>query len=394
MGQSGGLHSSRPSIEKEKPHREVRGLGLIGGCVDDRPQMDQDGQGPRQHQKREKVEDGRRCEKEERRQDAALDKLAQSGDDNVRESGDHISGAASTRVAGALTHWIYNIARGAQVAHFSMSGDCNSGDDSLFMGAVRKFGVIAIAICWGTSLLGSGEYARQKSSGYFEGALRYVVSRYSPRSGKALERTQVNVLATEKRLSVPELDANEVFANNAPPGVSSALFLHDDRDFILYGDGVDAYRFGGIDQALLGVAFRALALAGAPVDMLGPEESGPYALRGFRTGLMRYRGESDLRYDMYFTSDYRVNWGSIAGGWLFGSGGLKVPGLPEALQRGEVPVRIEAFKGELKLFSINLMLADEIPIDPEWVAIPKRKIMRSSTSLLSSLAKEAMAVGD
>ena len=258
------------------------------------------------------------------------------------------------------------------------------------MSLMRLVASIALSVLLGSSPIWAEEYSRQQGAGYFEGALRYVVSRYSPRSGNVLERTQVNVLATEDRLSVPRLDSNQVFANNAPPGVSSALFLHDDGDFILYGDGVDAYRFNGIDQALLGVAFRALALSGAPVDMSGPEESGPYALRGFKTRLKRYRGEGGLRYDMYFTSDYRVNWGAIAGGWLFGNGGLKVPGLPEALKRGEAPVRIEAFRGDSKLLSINLMMADEMPIDPNWVAVPARKIMHSSTRLLSSLAKEAL----
>lgn len=262
------------------------------------------------------------------------------------------------------------------------------------MRAMQQIATLALMATLAGSLFGSEQYSQQKGEGYFEGALRYVVSRYSPRSGRALERTQVNVLATENRLSIPSLDSNQVFANNAPPGVSSALFLHDEGDIILYGDGVDAYRFNGIDQALLGVAFRALALAGAPVDMSGPEESGPYALRGFKARLKRYLGEAGLRYDMYFTSDYRVNWGTIAGGWLFGGGGLKVPGLPEALKRGEVPVRIEAFQGDSKLLSINLMMADEIAVDPEWVAIPSRKIMRSSTQLLSSLAKEALGGED
>lgn len=238
----------------------------------------------------------------------------------------------------------------------------------------------------------AGEFARQKGDGYFEGALRYVVSRYSPRSGKALERTKMSILVTEDRLSIPSLDANDVFANNAPPGVSSALFRHDEGDFILYGDGVDAYRFRGYDRMLLGMAFRALALAGAPVDMEGPEESGPYALRGFRTRLMRYRGEMDLRYDMYFTSDYKVNWGALAESWLFGNGGLKVPQLMEALARGEIPVRIEAFRGSVKLLSVNLMMAEEFSVDPALVAIPKRKILHSSTRLLSDLAKAAFGL--
>ena len=258
------------------------------------------------------------------------------------------------------------------------------------MVSMRLIATFALLATFASSVSFAGEYSQQKGEGYFEGALRYVVSRYSPRSGRALERTQVDVLSTENRLSIPSLDSNQVFANNAPPGVSSALFLHDDGDFILYGDGVDAYRFNGFDQALLGVAFKALALSGAPVDMSGPEESGPYALRGFKSKLKRYRGEGGLRYDMYFTSDYRVNWGALAGGWLFGNGGLKVPDLPETLKRGEVPVRIEAYRGDLKLLSINLMMADEIGIDPEWVAIPTRKIMHSSTKLLSDLAKEAL----
>lgn len=240
----------------------------------------------------------------------------------------------------------------------------------------------------GTVVL-AADFSEQKGAGYFEGALRYVVSRYSIRSGKALERTQTNVLATKDRLSIPSLDANEVFANNAPPGVSSALFRHDKGDFILYGDDMDAYRFRGYDQVLLGMAFRALALSGAPVDMTGPEKSGPYLLRGFRTYLKRYRGEMDLRYDMYFTSDYRVNWGALSKSWLFGNGGLKVPELTAILERGEVPVRIEAYRGSTKLLSINLMMADEFTVGEQLVAIPPQKILHSSTSLLAQLAKEA-----
>lgn len=240
----------------------------------------------------------------------------------------------------------------------------------------------------------AADFSAQKADGYFEGALRYVVSRYSPRSGKALERTQINVLSTADRLSIPSLDANDVFANNAPPGVSSALLLHEEGDFILYGDDVDAYRFGVYDRVLLGMAFRALALSGAPVDMKGPEESGPYSLREFRTHLRRYRGEMDLRYDMYFTSDYRVKWGALAESWLFGDGGLKVPELSEALERGEVPVRIEAFRGSMKLLSINLMMADEFAVASELVEVPAQKIFHSSTRLLSDLAKEAIGIGD
>jgi hypothetical protein len=249
-------------------------------------------------------------------------------------------------------------------------------------------GLSLSAVSWG------GEFAEQKGDGYFEGALRYVVSRYSPRSGNALDRTQIDVLATDKRLSIPSLDSNDVFANNAPPGVSSALFRHDIGDFILYGDDVDAYRFRGYDQVLLGLAFRALAMSGAPVDMTGPEESGPFALRGFRTRLKRYRGEMGLRYDMYFTSDYSVNWGALAESWLFGRGGLKVPQLSETLQRGEIPVRIEAFRGSTRLLSVNLMKADEFSVADELVAVPPRKILHSSTSLLSELAKNAAGIGN
>ena len=241
------------------------------------------------------------------------------------------------------------------------------------------------------SVPGRSDFARQQGSGYFEGALRYVVSRYSPRSGKALERTPIDVLSTKDRLSVPNLDSNEVFANNAPPGVTAALFRHDANDFILYGEGPDAYRFKGYDRILLGFAFRALALAGAPVDMKGPEESGPFGLRGFRTKLRRYHGEMGLRYDMYFTDDYRVNWGALSESWLFGDGGLDVPGLPEALADGEVPVRIEAFRGSAKLLSVNLMAADEFAVSSKLVGVPEQKILHSSTRLLRDLAKEAMS---
>jgi hypothetical protein len=248
--------------------------------------------------------------------------------------------------------------------------------------------LVILGILFGTASW-AADFSEQKGAGYFEGALRYVVSRYSIRSGKPLERTQMNLLATRDRLSIPSLDANEVFANNAPPGVSSALFRHDKGDFILYGDDMDAYRFRGYDQVLLGMAFRALALSGAPVDMKGPEESGPFSLRGFRTRLKRYQGERGLRYDMYFSGDYNVNWGALSESWLFGNGGLKVPGLTAVLERGEVPVRIEAFRGETKLLSINLMMADEFSVAAELVAIPSQKILHSSTRLLTNLAKEA-----
>ncbi len=248
---------------------------------------------------------------------------------------------------------------------------------------------LVLGAALGTSSL-AGDYETQESDGYFEGALRYVVTRYSPRSGKALERKQISVLATENRLSIPSLDASDVFANNAPPGVSSALFRHDKEDFIVYGDDADAYRFSGYDMILMGMAFRALALTGAPMDMAEPEESGPFALRGFRTRLRRYRGEGNLRYDMYFTRDYKVKWGSLAESWLFGNGGLKVSGLSDALERGEVPVRVEAYRGEKKLLSINLMIADEYAIAPSLVEVPAQKILHSSTRLLGRLAAEAM----
>ena len=47
----------------------------------------------------------------------------------------------------------------------------------------------------------------------------------------------------------------DVFANNAPAGVSSALFRHDSDDFAIYGDDVYAYQFKGYDRILLGMAF-------------------------------------------------------------------------------------------------------------------------------------------
>ena len=138
----------------------------------------------------------------------------------------------------------------------------------------NRYLAVGFFLAVGSNVLGA-DFQVQKGDGYFEGSLRYVVSRYSVQTGRAVERKQVDVIATENRLSVPSLDVSDVFANNAPPGVSSALFRHDVGDFILYGDNIDAYRFRGYDKVLLGLAFRALALSGAPVDMKPPEESGP-----------------------------------------------------------------------------------------------------------------------
>ncbi len=239
----------------------------------------------------------------------------------------------------------------------------------------------------------SADYLSQSSPGYFEGVLRFVVSRYSTRSGKVVQREQINALATEKRLSIPSLDLADVFANNAPPGVSSALFRHDKDDFILYGDGVDAYRFRGHDKVLLGYAFRGLALAGAPVDMSAPEKLGPFQLRGFKTYLYRYHGEGDIRYDMYFSRDYNVNWGAIADSWLFGKGGLKVEELDSLLDRGELPVRIEVYRSGSRLLSINLMEAEEFSVSRASVEVPAQKILHSSSSLLKKLASEAIGLG-
>ncbi len=253
------------------------------------------------------------------------------------------------------------------------------------------FRILALSVAFGSSAY-AADFVSQEKPGYFEGALRYVVSRYSVRTGKAVEREQVDILATEKRLSIPSLDLAEVFANNAPPGVSSALFRHDADDFILYGDDMDAYRFRGYDKVLLGFAFRGLALTGAPVDLSGPTRSGPYLLRSFRTNLNRYSGEQGLRYDMYFTRDYNVNWGSLAESWLFGSGGLKVPELDASLKRGEVPVRIEVYRNTAKLLSINLMAADEYSVPRAQVEVPAQKILHSSTALLKQLASEAMGL--
>ncbi len=253
-----------------------------------------------------------------------------------------------------------------------------------------------IAILWlsfgiGPTLLAAG-YHSQKQAGFFEGSLRYVVSRYSPRSGKAIEREQVDILATANRLSIPSLDMADVFANNAPAGVSSALFRHDSDDFIIYGDDVDAYQFRGYDRILLGMAFRALALSGAPVDLEKPVVDGPFALRNFRAMRSRYYGEEGMRYDMYFSKDYRVNWGALGESWLFGSGGLRVSELDSALKRGEVPVRVEVFRGQSKLLSVNLMAADEYRIAESLVALPAQKILRSSTTLLKQLVVEAMGL--
>lgn len=265
-----------------------------------------------------------------------------------------------------------------------------------FLEIVKTFwvsGILAIAIVLATGSKGfAGDYASQQGEGYFEGSLRYVISRYSARSGKAVERKQIDILATEDRLSIPSLDVSDVFANNAPPGVSSALFRHDADDFILYGDDIDAYRFRGYDKVLLGLSFRALALTGAPVDMKAPEKSGPYLLRNFRANLSRYLGESGLRYDMYFTSDYNVNWGSLGESWLFGNGGLNVPELDTDLMGGKVPVRIEVYRDESKLLSINLMAAEEYKISRSLVEVPMQKILHSSTSLLKQLAAEAMGL--
>lgn len=254
-----------------------------------------------------------------------------------------------------------------------------------------RFGLVSVLFVLCSEVF-AGDFQVQKGEGYFEGSLRYVVSRYSIRTGKAVERKQIDVLTTENRLSVPSLDLVDVFANNAPPGVSSALFRHDSDDFILYGDDIDAYRFRGYDKVLLGLAFRALALSGAPVDMKTPEKSGPYALRNFKANLSRYMGEAGLRYDMYFSSDYNVNWGSLADSWLFGSGGLKVPELDASLKRGELPVRIEVFRNTSKLLSINLMAAEEYKISRTLVEMPAQKILHSSTGLLKQLATEAMGL--
>ena len=259
----------------------------------------------------------------------------------------------------------------------------------------RKSGIRYLAVGFflavGANVLGE-DFQVQKGDGYFEGSLRYVVSRYSVQTGRAVERKQVDVLATENRLSVPSLDVADVFANNAPPGVSSALFRHDADDFILYGDDIDAYRFRGYDKVLLGLAFRALALSGAPVDMKPPEKSGPYALRNFRANLSRYLSEAGIRYDMYFSNDYRVNWGSLADSWLFGSGGLKVPELDDRLRGGEVPVRVEVFRNASKVLSINLMAAEEYQVSRALVEVPPQKILHSSTGLLRQLATEAMGL--
>ena len=201
-----------------------------------------------------------------------------------------------------------------------------------------------------------------------------------------------DILAPANRLRIPSLDMAAVFANNAPAGVSSALFRHDSDDFIIYGEDVDAYQFKGYDRILLGMAFRALALSGAPVDLGKPVVDGPFALRNFRAMRSRYYGEEGMRYDMYFSKDYRVNWWALGESWLFGSGGLHVFELDSALRRGEVPVRVEVFRGQSKLLSVNLMAADEYRIAESLVALPVQKILRSSTTLLKQLAAEAMGL--
>ena len=216
-------------------------------------------------------------------------------------------------------------------------------------------------------ILSAAGYHTQKQAGFFEGSLRYVVSRYSSRSGKAIEREQVDILATANRLSIPSLDMADVFANNAPAGVSSALFRHDSDDFIIYGEDVDAYQFKGYDRILL-MAFELGSLQssgglGKPSSMVLSR----YEIFAMRS---RYYGEEGMRYEGYLSKDYRVTWGALGESWLFGSGGLRVSELDSALKRGEVPVRVEVFRGKSKLLSVNLMAADEYRIADSLVALP------------------------
>ena len=61
----------------------TRNLRFVGGSIDDCPEVDEDGSGPREHQKGKEI---KRCcagEEEKGGDDAPLDQLTESGDEKA-----------------------------------------------------------------------------------------------------------------------------------------------------------------------------------------------------------------------------------------------------------------------------------------------------------------------
>ena len=85
---------------------------------------------------------------------------------------------------------------------------CNSAPEEFFWFGENGFGQGELRFCTWASGLGQfcprqGYPRTQKQAGFFEGSLRYVISRYSSRSGKAIEREQVNILLHRKSAQHP-----------------------------------------------------------------------------------------------------------------------------------------------------------------------------------------------
>lgn len=232
------------------------------------------------------------------------------------------------------------------------------------------------------SSLKAEDFERQQRSGYFEGKLDYVLSYYSKKTGKVLERESFSLVANKNRLALPSIIGDLLVSNMMPPGVDSALIRNDKGDIVLYGKGYDAYYLKGFDLTLLGMVFKGLALADVPMNLPEPEFLGSFKLRNKRTELWRYTSKDGFRLDMYFCDDYRMNWGVLSKSWLFGSGGLRIARLDELLSGGRLPVRIDIYENGRRFNSLNLMQIHELDVPEDKLRIPHPKVLNSATRLL------------
>lgn len=247
-----------------------------------------------------------------------------------------------------------------------------------------------IVLCWflgGGSFLFGVDYQRQENAGYFEGTLEYVVSHYSRKTGKAVERESFLLALTDERMLFPSLVGDLAIASLIPPDVESALVRNDKNDIILFGDGYDAYRVKSFDMTMLGLAMKGMTLMDTPTNLDPPAFLGNFELRGKRTELWRYANADGFRMDIYLCSDFRLNWGVLAKSWLFGGGGLSISRLDDFLGLGQLPVRIDAYEHGRRFVSLNLMRVKEKEVPDALVSIPHPKILNSVTQLLVQMVR-------
>ncbi|MCH6256066.1 hypothetical protein MLD52_05865 [Puniceicoccaceae bacterium K14] len=225
-------------------------------------------------------------------------------------------------------------------------------------------------------------YDKQQSPGLFEGSLSYVISYYSLKSGKVLDREKIVLAINEERLLFPSLIGDLELGSLIPPGVDSALVRNDKKDIVLFGESYDAYRVKSFDMTMLGMVMKGMAFTDTPTNLPEPKFVGKFELRGKRTELWQYESKEGFRMDLYLSGDFQMNWGLLTKSWLFGAGGLNIRGLADILKTGKIPVRVDAFENEKRFVSLNLMGVKERSVPEELLNVPNPKVLHSVTQLL------------